>query len=63
MQPAPDFSFTDNELIKEQLELYVSHGDLFARGHMTLGPRSVVHVEIFEMRIEPLAGPNFKLKL
>ncbi|CAG7784864.1 unnamed protein product, partial [Allacma fusca] len=25
--------------------------------------RSVVHVEIFEMRIEPLAGPNFKLKL
>ncbi|CAG7733330.1 unnamed protein product [Allacma fusca] len=31
------------------LELFVNHGNFIARGHMTVCPRSIVHVEILEM--------------
>ncbi|CAG7828040.1 unnamed protein product [Allacma fusca] len=37
---------------KFPLETFVNHGNLVARCHMTLGPRSIVHMEIFEIANE-----------
>ncbi|CAG7701401.1 unnamed protein product, partial [Allacma fusca] len=49
MPPAPDVWMMAEEWSETPLELFVTHGYLLVRGHMTNGPRSIVHIEIMEL--------------
>jgi len=49
MPPAPDVWMMNKEWSEIPLELFVTRGNLLVRGHMTNGPRSMVHVEILEL--------------
>ncbi|CAG7835684.1 unnamed protein product, partial [Allacma fusca] len=49
LPPLPDIWMT-KQTSKVPIEVFVNHGNIFARGHITNGPRSVVHVEIIERK-------------
>ncbi|CAG7830495.1 unnamed protein product [Allacma fusca] len=53
ISPAPDV-WTNKKSTKVPLEHVVTHGNLLLRGHMSNGPRSIVHVEILEFN--PMFG-------
>ncbi|CAG7831704.1 unnamed protein product, partial [Allacma fusca] len=53
ISPAPDVWFPD-EVSEVPVEFFVNHGNLIVRGHMSIGPAAIVHVEILEF--SPMVG-------
>ncbi|CAG7824380.1 unnamed protein product, partial [Allacma fusca] len=51
--PVPDL-WCPSLMSDVPIELFVTHGNFLMRGHMTNGPRSIVHVEILEFN--PIFG-------
>jgi len=49
MSSTPDVWMMTKQDSKIPQELFVSHGNLLVRGHMTIGPRSIVRIEIMEL--------------